>query len=80
VQEGQESKYELLLSATAVQQQVSQLQLTSADGLFLMAAGVVVSGALFQIEGWSSSQSLGQAYLYRLLLRVAEPEALASLT
>jgi hypothetical protein len=79
MQEGQESRYELLVSAYAVQLQVSTLQLTSADGLFVMAAGLVVGGELFQIESWSSSQVLGQACLYRLQLRAAEPQSLTSL-
>lgn len=79
MEEGQEPKYELLVSATTVQQQVTQLEVSSADGLFLMACGVLVGGGTFRIEGWSSSQSLGQPYVYRLLLRAAEPESLASL-
>jgi hypothetical protein len=77
--EGQESKYELLVSGSAVQQLVAQLQLTSADALFELAGGVIVSGGLLQIEAWSSSQSLGQAYMYRLLLREAEPQSMTSL-
>ena len=77
--EGQEATYELLVSASAVQQQVTALQLNSADALFQMAAGVLVSGGLLQIEAWSSSQSLGQAFLYRLLLRAAEPQSFTSL-
>ena len=77
--EGQEPKYELLISASAVQQQVSTLQLDSADALFLMSDGVLVGGALFRIEGWSSSEVLGEACLYRLLLRGAEPQSLTNL-
>lgn len=69
MQEGQLAQYELLLSATAVQQQVSALQLTSADALFDTAAGVEINGAQFLIESRSVSESLGQIYLYRLLLR-----------
>jgi hypothetical protein len=77
--EGEEPRYELLISASAVQEQVSTLQLESADGLFLMAAGVLVGGGEFCIEGWSSSLTLGQACLYRLSLRGAEPQSLTSL-
>ena len=80
MQEGAQSKYELLLSASAVQQQVTQLQVSSSDAFFRMAAGVLIEGGLFQIEGWSSSQSLGLAYLYRLILRAAEPQSLTSNT
>ncbi|HVW77834.1 MAG TPA: hypothetical protein VHB45_09480 [Alloacidobacterium sp.] len=70
-QEGQQPKYELLISASAVQQQVSALQLTSADALFDSAAGVVIQNTQFLIESRSVSESLGQIYLYRLLLREA---------
>jgi hypothetical protein len=71
MQEAQPAQYELLVSASAVQQQVSALQLTSADALFDTAAGVEISGAQFLIESRSVSESLGQVYLYRLLLREA---------
>lgn len=69
MQEGQQSQYELLISASAVQQQVSALQLTSADALFDTAAGVVINDAQFLIESRSVSEVLGEVYLYRLLLR-----------
>lgn len=69
MQEGQQARYELLISASAVQQQVSTLQLTSADALFDTAAGIEINGAQFLVESRSVSQSLGQVYLYRLLLR-----------
>ena len=71
MQQGQLAQYELLISASAVQQQVSALQLTSADALFDTAAGVEISGAQFAIESRSVSESLGTVYLYRLLLREA---------
>ena len=69
MQKSQLAQYELLISASAVQQQVSALQLISADTLFDTAAGVVINGAKFLIESWSVSESLGWIYLYRLLLR-----------
>ncbi len=69
--DGQLPKYELLVSAEAVAAQVSQLQLSSAQTLFSMAAGVVVAGKLFLIEAASTSESQGAAYLYRLLLQEA---------
>jgi hypothetical protein len=71
MQENQTAQYELLLSASAVQQQVSALQLTGADALFDTAAGVEVNDVQFLIESRSASESLGQTYLYRLLLREA---------
>ncbi|MBV8673578.1 MAG: hypothetical protein JOZ33_09110, partial [Acidobacteriaceae bacterium] len=48
--EDQPARYELLISAVAVQGAVSELQLSSADALFSMAANVVVGGELFLIE------------------------------
>lgn len=71
MQDGQLPKYELLISADAVAAQVTQLQLNSAQALFAMASGVVVAGKLFLIEATSTSESQGQAYLYRLLLQEA---------
>ena len=69
MQEDQLSQYELLVSASAVQQQVSALQLASADALFDTAAGVEINGSQFLIESRSISEALGQIYLYQLLLR-----------
>ncbi|WP_158752286.1 hypothetical protein [Acidobacterium sp. S8] len=69
MQEGRPPLYELLISASSVQQQVSALQFTSADALFDSAAGVEINDGQFLIESRSVSESLGQVYLYRLLLR-----------
>lgn len=74
VTEGEPSKYELLVSAIAVQAAVSELQLSSADTLFSMAAGAVVGGKLFLIESVSVSESMGAVYMYRLLLRESASE------
>jgi hypothetical protein len=41
-QEGGESKWELLVSATSVEQQVSSLDLPSAQSLFAMTLAVTV--------------------------------------
>ena len=68
-QEGNESKYELLVSATGVQQQVSALDLASAQSLFAMTLAVTVAGRCYTIEAVASSEAFGQVYLYRLLLR-----------
>src|SRR5277367_969736 len=51
--EGRPAKYELLVSAVAVQAAVSELQLGSADALFSMTASVVVGGKLFLLESIS---------------------------
>ena len=69
MKEGNATRYELLIAGAAVQAAVGNLQLNSADALFAMAAGVVVGGKLFVIESHAVSESLGEPYLYRLLLR-----------
>ena len=75
-QERQSVKYELLVSALAVQQQIGVLQLNSAEALFRIVAGVSVAGLDLLIEEWSCVINLGQPVLYRLLLRSAEPPSL----
>lgn len=69
MEEGQAARYELLIAAEAVNAQVSELKLSSAEALFAQASGVVVAGKLFLIEALSTSESQGATYLYRLLLR-----------
>jgi len=66
-----ESKWELLVSATSVSLQVSALDLSSAQALFAMTLAVTVSGQDYLIESVASNEALGQIYLYRLLLRDA---------
>lgn len=69
MQEGSPAKHELLVSGSAVQAAVGELQVASAELLFQMAAGVAVAGELFLIESVSISECMGSAYMYRLLLR-----------
>ncbi len=71
MQDGALPKYELLVSAQAVEAAVGQQKLSSAQTLFTMASGVVVAGKLFLIEAISASESQGELYLYRLLLQEA---------
>ena len=68
-QEGGQSKWELLVSATGVEQQVSALDLASAQSLFDLTLAVTVGGQDYLIESAASSEAFGQVYLYRLLLR-----------
>ncbi len=70
--ENQPTKYELLVSGSAIAEQVSLLQLDSADALLRLVAGVNISGLSLLVEAWSCSALLGSAVLYRMLLRVAE--------
>ena len=74
-QEGGESKWELLVSATSVQQQVSALDLASAQALFSMTLAVKVSGQDYLIESVASNEAFGSVYIYRLLLREARQQA-----
>ena len=73
-QEGGESKWELLVSATSVAQQVNALDLASAQALFSMTLAVTVAGQDYLIESTASNEAFGQVYLYRLLLREASQQ------
>jgi len=75
-QEGGQSRWELLLSATSVQQQVLALDLTSAQSLFALTLAVTVAGQDYLIESIAANEAFGQVYLYRLLLREARQQAL----
>jgi hypothetical protein len=74
-QEGGQSKWELLISATGVQQQVNALDLASAQALFAMTLAVTVAGQDYFIESIAANEAFGQVYLYRLLLREARQQA-----
>jgi hypothetical protein len=74
--EGQPTKFELMISASAIETQVGALELTSADALFALAAAVSVDGKLFLIEAVTAPEAFGQAYLYRLQLREALPQGI----
>lgn len=73
--EGDEPKWELLASATSVEQQVDALDLASAQSLFSMTLAVTVGSQDYLIESVSSNEAFGQVYMYRLLLREARPQA-----
>jgi hypothetical protein len=70
------SKWELLVSATSVEQQVSALDFTSAQSLFAMTLAVTVAGQNYLIESVASNEAFGQVYVYRLLLREARQQTL----
>jgi hypothetical protein len=74
-QEHGESKWELLVSATGVQQQVNALDLGSAQSLFSMTLAVTVAGQDYLIESIAANEAFGQVYMYRLLLREARQQA-----
>ena len=73
--EGAESKWELLVSANGVAQQVNALDLTSAQALFSLTLAISVDGQDYMIESVASNEAFGQPYLYRLLLRQTGQQA-----
>jgi hypothetical protein len=74
-QQGDQSRWELLVSATSVEQQIGALSLDSAQSLFAMAIAVSVGGQDYLIESIASNEAFGQIYLYRLLLREARQQS-----
>jgi hypothetical protein len=75
VSDGNQAKYELLISASAVEAQVSQLGLSSAEVLFAMGLGITVGKEFFVIEGISFTSAAGLACMYRVLLREAATQS-----
>jgi hypothetical protein len=73
--EGDEPRWELLVSATSVEQQIGTLDLASAQFLFSMTLAVTVAGQDYVIESIASNEAFGQVYLYRLLLRETKQQA-----
>jgi hypothetical protein len=74
-QEGGQSKWELLVSASGVAQAVNALDLASAESLFGATLAVTLSGQDYLIESIAANETLGQVYLYRLLVRESGVEA-----
>lgn len=75
LREGEQTRWELLLSATSVEQQINTLDLPSAQSLFAMTLAVTVAGQDYLIESIAANEAFGQVYLYRLLLREARQQA-----
>lgn len=73
--EGDESKWELFVSASSVEQQINALDLPSAQALFAITLALSVAGQDYLIESIASNEAFGQVYLYRLLLREARQQA-----
>lgn len=74
-EEGNQSKWEMLVSATSIEVQISALDLPSAQALFAMTLTVIVAGQSYLIESVASNEAFGQVYLYRLLLREQRQQA-----
>ena len=75
-QETGDTRWELLVSATTVEQQVSALELTSAQSLFELTLAVTVAGQSYLIESFTANEAFGRIYMYRLLLREAKQQAI----
>lgn len=69
--DGDSPEFELLVSATSVEQQLSAADVASAQALFAMTLAVTVAGQDYLIERVAANEAFGQVYLYRLLLREA---------
>jgi hypothetical protein len=74
-QESDAPKWELLVSASSVQEQVSALELDSAQALFAMTLTVTVAGQDYLIGSVAANEAFGQVYIYRLLLREGRQQA-----
>lgn len=74
--DGEQTQWELMVSASSVAAQISALDLASAQSLFSMTLAITVAGQDYLIESVASNEAFGQAYLYRLLLREARTQAL----
>jgi hypothetical protein len=73
---GKGTRWELLISATAVQTVIGSLAFDSATVLFAQAFGILIDDVLMEIEAATSSTAFGQPYVYRLVLRA--PTSLAT--
>jgi hypothetical protein len=71
---GKPTKFELMVSATAVLGIVGSLAFASASLLFANALGILVDDELFEITSATDEQAFGQPYVYRLVLRAPQSQ------
>jgi hypothetical protein len=69
------TRWELMVSATAVQKLVGSLGYSAASVLFATAFGVLIDGVLMEVISATEAEVFGAPYVYRLVLRA--PVALA---
>jgi hypothetical protein len=69
VTKGKAVKWELLVSATVVENLVGSLSYASASVLFAAAYGVLSGDELLEIVSATEEQVFGRPYVYRLVLR-----------
>jgi hypothetical protein len=63
------ARWELMVSATAVNALVGSLGYSAASVLFATAFGVLIDGALMEVISATESEVFGTPYVYRLVLR-----------
>jgi hypothetical protein len=63
------TRWELMVSATAVQKLVGSLGYSAASVLFATAFGVLIDGVLMEVISATESEVFGAPYVYRLVLR-----------
>jgi hypothetical protein len=63
------ARWELMVSATAVQKLVGSLGYSAASVLFATAFGVVIDGVLMEVVSATESEVFGTPYVYRLVLQ-----------
>jgi hypothetical protein len=69
VAEGKAARWELMVSATAVNGVVGSLGYSAASVLFATAFGVLIDDVLMEVESATESEVGGAPYVYRLMLR-----------
>lgn len=69
VAEGKPAKWELLVSAAAVETLVGSMGYGAAESLFGAAFGILIDGVLMTVESTTAMVTAGAAFLYRLVLR-----------
>ena len=67
--QGKPERWELMISATAVNVVLGSTGYAAASVLFATAYGIVIDGVLMEIAGETVSEASGAAYVYRLVLR-----------
>ena len=70
------AKYELLISATAINAQMAALGLSSVTDLFSASLGVVVRDTLLCVLAVTASEAFGQAYMFRVQVEGPQGELL----
>jgi hypothetical protein len=63
------TRWEVMVSSTAVQKLVGSLGYSAASVLFATAFGVLIDGVLMEVISATEAEVFGTPYVYRLVLR-----------